>query len=363
MQGRSRDSFRIRNKQHKRGAWLIRVGEGHPRSVTLPTLGQIRVHDDTRRLRRLLRSVKTSDVSTGTELGAARAKILFATITRHGNRWYVSLNIQAGNLHPERRHPVRTEEDGDRIVGVDRGLTVFAVAATAEGTEVGHFHAPRPLKRRLHRLRRRSRILSRAKRGSYNWFKAARLLAVEHARIANARRAFLHEVSSQLAKTHSRLAIEDLAVTNLVANRRLARAIADAGWAELARQLSYKEAWFGGELLVSGVSQFLLGLVTGLAGLLMPVAVGSIDADSMATVPQWPSRRCAARALIRCSVWLGVGLAGRGWPPRGAAACRTPTALAGGSHRRAHRRQVHGTARPLAVWADGRARLPAAYGD
>ena len=133
---------------------------------------------------------------------------------------------------------------------MDRGLTGFAVAATAEGTEVGRFHAPRPLKRRLGRLRRRSQTLSRAKRGSNNWFKAARLLAVEHARIANARRTFLHEVSSQLAKTHSRLAIEDLAVSNLVANRRLARAIADAGWAELARQLSYKALWLGGELLV-----------------------------------------------------------------------------------------------------------------
>jgi putative transposase len=127
------------------------------------------------------------------------------------------------------------------------GLTVFAVAATAEGTEVGRFHAPKPLNRRLRRLRRRSRVLSRANRGSNNWVKTARLLAREHARIANVRRSFLHEVSSQLAKTHSRLAIEDLAVANLVANRRLARAIADAAWSELARQLSYKSGlvWSG----------------------------------------------------------------------------------------------------------------------
>jgi putative transposase len=248
--GHSRDSFRIRNKQHKHSACLIRVGEGHPRSVILPTIGQIRVHDDTRKLRRLLRSVKISDLSTGSEITAARAKILYATITRHGNRWYVSLNVQACNLHPEHRHQRRTAEDGDGFVGVDRGLTVFVVAATADGTEVGRFHAPAPLRRRLPRLRRRSRTLSRANRGSNNWFKAARQLAVEHARIANARRNFLHEVSSQLAKTHSRLAIEDLAVTNLAANRRLARAIADAGWAELARQLSYKTVWLGGELVV-----------------------------------------------------------------------------------------------------------------
>ena len=101
--GCSRDSFRIRNKQHKRGACSIRVGQGHPRSITLPTIGQIRVHDDTRRLRRLLRPIKTSEVSTGNERGAARAKLLFATITRHGHRWYVSLTVLAANLHPERR--------------------------------------------------------------------------------------------------------------------------------------------------------------------------------------------------------------------------------------------------------------------
>jgi putative transposase len=46
------------------------------------------------------------------------------------------------------------------------------------------------------------------------------------------------------------LAIEDLAAANLIRNRHLGRAIADAGWAELARQLTYKTAWFGGELVI-----------------------------------------------------------------------------------------------------------------
>jgi putative transposase len=249
LKRRCRDSFRIRNKQHRPDVYLIRVGEGHPRSVTLPTIGQIKVHDDTRRLRRLLRSTKASGASSSS-LGAPRARILFATIARYGARWYVSLNVQACNFHPERRHQPRISEDDGAFVGVDRGLTTFAVAATAEGIEVGRFHSPKPLKRRLRRLRRRSRVLSRASRGSNNWVKAAHLLAREHARIANVRRNFLHEVSSQLAKTHSRLAIEDLTVINLAANRRLARAIADAAWAEFGRQLSYKAAWLGAELVV-----------------------------------------------------------------------------------------------------------------
>jgi putative transposase len=62
--------------------------------------------------------------------------------------------------------------------------------------------------------------------------KAARLLAREHNRIANIRRSILHEVSSQLAKTHSRLAVGDLPVANLIRNKRLAQAVTDAAWAE-----------------------------------------------------------------------------------------------------------------------------------
>jgi putative transposase len=63
--GRCRESFRLRNKRGNGAAAGIRVGEGHPRSVTLPTIGRVRVHDDTRRLRRLLRPVAQMDTNTG----------------------------------------------------------------------------------------------------------------------------------------------------------------------------------------------------------------------------------------------------------------------------------------------------------
>jgi putative transposase len=80
---------------------------------------------------------------------------------------------------------------------------------------------------------------------------AIRRLSRQHARIVNVRRTFLHGVSSQLVQTHDRLCLEDLAVANLMNNRNLARAIADASWAEFARQLNYKAAWFGAELMVA----------------------------------------------------------------------------------------------------------------
>jgi putative transposase len=249
--GRCRDSFRLRNRTDRRtGRASLRVGDGHPRSVTLPTIGMVRVHDDTRRLRRLLRPVGRLDPDTSQQVLTPRGKILFATVSRHGTRWYVSLNVQAPDLHPQRRHPPRPNQDRGGWVGLDCGLASFAVAATADGAEVGRWQAPKPLPRGMARLRRRARAVSRAQTRSRNRARATRRLSQCHARIADTRRSFLHEVSTRLVQTHDRLCLEDLAVANLVRNHHLARAISDAGWAELARQLGYKAEWFGAELVV-----------------------------------------------------------------------------------------------------------------
>ena len=243
--GRCRDSFRLRNKVNS-----IRVGDGHPRSVTLPRIGTIRVHDDTRRLRRLLRPVAHLDPDTRQQVLTPRGKILFATVSRHGTRWYVSLNVQAPDLHQQRRHPRRPDGDHGAWVGLDRGLTAFLVAATADRIEVGRWQAPKPLQRGMAGLRRRARAASRAQPRSRNRARAIRRLSRRHARVADIRRSFLHEVSIRLVQTHDRLCLEDLGVASLIRNRHLARRISDAGWAELARQLDYKAAWFRAELVI-----------------------------------------------------------------------------------------------------------------
>jgi len=249
--GRCRDSFRLRNKTDRRtGQASLRVGDGHPRSVTMPTIGAIRIHDDTRRLRRLLRPVHHLEPQTGTQVLAPRAKLLFATCRRRGNRWYVSLNVHAPDLHPQRRHGPRGDRDHGGWVGLDRGLAAFVVAATADGAEVGRWQAPRPLQRGMVGLRRRARAVARAQPRSRSRARAVRRLSRRHARIADTRHGFLHEVSAWLVQTHDRLCLEDLAVANLLRNHHLARGISDAGWAELARQLSYKAGWLGAELVV-----------------------------------------------------------------------------------------------------------------
>ncbi len=161
-------SFRLRSKQCKGKPPAIRVGEhSRPRSVTLPGIGQIGVHDDTRRLRRML--------ATG------RAKICFATVSDHGGRWWVSLNVEAADLHPNLQHSRRDPADHTGWVGVDRGLSAFLVAARVDGTEVANIvDAPKALAAGMKHQRRLAKSLSRKKKGSHNRKDAAARLGRHH---------------------------------------------------------------------------------------------------------------------------------------------------------------------------------------
>jgi putative transposase len=232
-------SFRLRNKHSRGGRLSIRVGGNDcPRSVVLPGIGMVRVHDDTRRLRRLL--------STG------RAKILFATTSWRTGRWWVTLNVEATDLHPGRCHPPRQDADRGGWVGVDRGLSAFLVAAASDGAEVARItDPPKALAAGMGKQRRLARAVSRKVKGSNNRRHAAARLGRHHARVANIRRHFLHQVSTELVKNHDRLVLEDLNTTGMLRNRCLARAISDAGWAEFARQVTYKQAWRGGTVVLA----------------------------------------------------------------------------------------------------------------
>jgi putative transposase len=238
-------SFRMRNRT--KGTWSsIRVGTGdRPRSVTLPKLGSIRVREDTRHLRRM--------IATG------RARILQATITRGVHRWWVSVTVEAADLHPAVQHPPRTQADATSEpaggttgwVGLDRGLHALVVAGTRDGTETLRVEAPKILTLGLRRQRRLARSVSRKKRGSANRRKASRRLAKHHTRVRDTRQHFLHQVSNQLVKTQDRLVLEDLNITGIMSNRRLARSVGDAAWGELARQITYKQKWRNGQVVVA----------------------------------------------------------------------------------------------------------------
>jgi putative transposase len=232
-------SFRLRNRRREGRPSAIRVGDNNrPRSITLSGIGQLAVFDDTRRLRRLIAN--------------GRAKILFATISQHGSRWWVSLNVEAAELHPAQQHPPHAPGDNGGWVGIDRGLSAFLVAAAADGTEVARItDAPKAMAAGMKRQRQLAKSLSRKQKGSHNRRDAGAKLGRHHHHVRNVRHHFLHQVSNELVKAHDRLVIENLNISGMLANRRLARAIADASWAEFARRLKYKQAWRGGKVSIA----------------------------------------------------------------------------------------------------------------
>jgi putative transposase len=239
--GQGAESFRLRNRVSPRGHRGIRVGEQGPRSLTLPVIGRLAVREDTRRLRRMLRP--------GSD-GVPRARIASATVSLRQGRIVVTLTCEVADLHQGMRH--RPDNGAARsFVGADRGLSHLVVVAGSDRSEWGRIDPPRHLVAAGPALVRASRSLSRKVPGSANRTKARLRLGRLHARVANRRHDFTHRLSSQIAKTHGAICIEDLAVKNMVKNHHLARSINDAAWGELGNQLRYKAEWYGAILVVA----------------------------------------------------------------------------------------------------------------
>ena len=128
-------------------------------------------------------------------------------------------------------------------VGVDLGLTHLATLSTGEKIE-----NPRAYKRRLRYLRQQQRCLARRQRGSRRREKQRLRVARAHARVREVRQYALHALTTRLVREFDVIAIEDLNVRALSRGRN-ARAIQDAAFGELRRQLRYKSDWYGPLLL------------------------------------------------------------------------------------------------------------------
>ena len=173
------------------------------------------------------------------------------TVSSNGGKWFVSIQTERDVATPV--HPSTS------IIGIDVGVTRFATLSD------GSFIEPlNTFRKHEQRLARYQRAMSRKTKFSNNWKKAKAKVQRIHARIANVRRDFLHKTSTTISQNHAIVCIEDLQVRNMSksaagssdapgrnvkAKSGLNKSILDQGWFEFRRQLEYKQAWRGGDVL------------------------------------------------------------------------------------------------------------------
>jgi putative transposase len=214
----------------------IRV-EPDRRHVTLPRIGCVRVHENTRRLQRLL--------------AKGRARILAVTVSRKGTRLVAAFRVLV-------QRPQQSRVAGpDSRVGVDVGVRVLVTVANSRGEVIERVPNPRPLEAALKQLRHLSRRKSRRSSGSRRYAETTQQISRLHRRVADIRGHHIHTLTTRLAKTHGEIVVEGLDAAGMLRQEGLTgararrRGLSDSALGEPRRQLAYKTRWCGSHLTLA----------------------------------------------------------------------------------------------------------------
>ena len=210
-------------------------------------------------------------------------------------RWHISILADC---------PVEALPPATTAVGIDAGITSLVTLSTGEKVT-----NPRHERRDRARLAKTQRALSRTQKGSANRARARVKVARVHARITDRRRDVLHKLSTRIIRENQTVIIEDLSFRN----HTLARAISDAAWAELRRQLEYKADWYGRTVIA--VDRFCPSSKT-------CSACGVITAKMPLNIREWTCAACGVvhdrdvnAAKVLCAAGLAVQACGDGVRP------------------------------------------------
>jgi len=127
----------------------------------------------------------------------------------------------------------------EREIGVDLGITRLATCVDTTDARRDIVN-PKHLAGKQRKLGRLEREKARRAKGSKNRAKTCRRVAAQHGKVARARRDYHHKQTLALIRDNQAVHVEDLNITAMVRNRRLAKAIHDAGWAQFVRLLQEK---------------------------------------------------------------------------------------------------------------------------
>ncbi|EDT84486.1 transposase [Clostridium botulinum] len=152
-------------------------------------------------------------------------------------KYYISILVDTENIQLPKT---------DKKVGIDVGLKEFAITSDGE-----FFGNPKWLRKSEKRLKKLQKNLSRKQKGSNNRKKARLKVANLHEKIVNQRKDFLHKLSMQIISENQAIVIEDLKVSNMLKNHRLAKAISEISWYEFRRMLEYKADWYDRKIIVA----------------------------------------------------------------------------------------------------------------